>query len=70
MVTERDSSNPSIASIQGEYPGAWVALKNGQVVEARPTPYELIGVLHERGIKNTTVIRVPDPNEPELVGLG
>jgi hypothetical protein len=64
------SSTPSIADIQGEYPGLFVALKNGEVVEAATTPYALIAALHTRGISNSTIIRVPDPQEPELVGWG
>ena len=60
----------TIAEAQREYHGAWVALKNSQVVEARRTPYELVQALHERDITDTTIIRIPDFNEPELVGLG
>jgi hypothetical protein len=56
--------------IQSEYAGAWVALKGGRVVDARPTPYELVASLHERDITDTTIIRVPDRDEAELVGLG
>jgi hypothetical protein len=59
-----------LPQIQREYAGFWVALKDGEVVEARRTPYELVGMLHERDIHDTTIIRVPSPEEPELIGLG
>lgn len=60
----------NLPQIQREYSGCWVALKGGDVVEARKTPYELVGILHERGIRDTTIIRVPGLEEAELVGLG
>ena len=50
--------------------GKWVALKDGRVVEGRETPAALVMALHERGIEDATVLGAPDPNEPELVGLG
>lgn len=52
------------------YPGKWVAIKNGQVVEARDTPDQLVLALHDRDIRDATIIRSPDEDEPELVGLG
>lgn len=60
----------TIVEAQAQFPGAWVAMKDGAVVEARPTPYELIRALYERNITDTTIVRIPDTNEPELVGLG
>ncbi|HLG66359.1 MAG TPA: DUF5678 domain-containing protein [Acidimicrobiales bacterium] len=60
----------SLVRLQHEYPGAWVALKDGGVVEARATPYELVAALHDRGISDATIIRVPAESEPELVELG
>jgi hypothetical protein len=50
--------------------GQWVAIRHGELVEARDTPYALIKALHERDITDATIIRAPDPSEPELVGLG
>ena len=50
--------------------GKWVALKAGKVVEVRETPHVLVMVLHERGIKDATVLRAPGGDEPELVGFG
>jgi len=60
----------TIADAQAEYPGLWVALKDGRVVEARRTPYELTMALHEHDITDTTIVRMPAEDEPELVGLG
>lgn len=51
-------------------PGKWVALRHGEMVEARDTPYALVLALHERDISDATIIRAPDVSEPELVGLG
>lgn len=63
-------SRMNLPQIQKEYAGSWVALKGGAVVDARQTPYELVAALHARGITDTTIIRVPGFDEPELVGLG
>jgi Family of unknown function (DUF5678) len=63
-------SRNNLVEVQHEFAGAWVAMKNGEVVDARPTPYDLIASLQSRGIKDTTIIRVPAESEPELVGLG
>jgi hypothetical protein len=60
----------TIADAQLDFAGLWVALKDGKVVEARPTPYELTMALHERDITDTTIVRMPGTDEPELVGLG
>ncbi len=60
----------TIADAQVEFAGLWVALKDGKVVEARQTPYELTMALHERDITDTTIVRMPGSDEPELVGLG
>jgi len=60
----------TIADAQVEYAGLWVALKDGKVVEARPTPHELTMALHDRDITDTTIVRMPGADEPELVGLG
>lgn len=70
VVKETVVGRSTIAEAQREYAGAWVALKDGHVVEARRTPYELVQVLHERDITDTAIVRIPDLNEPELVGLG
>lgn len=52
------------------FPGMWVAIKDGEVVEARPTPDEVVLALHEREIKGAYVTRIPGEHDKELVGLG
>jgi hypothetical protein len=58
------------AEIQREYPGMWVAVRDGEVIAARETPHRLALDLRERGITDATIFRAPAENEPELVGLG
>ena len=53
-----------------EVRGHWIAMKNGEVVDAGRTFDELQPRLHERDITDVTVMRVPSEHEPELVGLG
>lgn len=49
--------------------GQWVALKNGEPIEASPTPDELYMRLHQKGIRDATIVRVPAEDEPEIVGF-
>lgn len=50
--------------------GNWVAIKNGVVVQAAPTPGLLSLRLHDAEIKNATIVRARPLEETELVGLG
>ena len=59
-----------VAHLLRETPGKWVAIRNGEAVDVRDTPYELVMSLHRRGITDATIMRSPDAGEPELVGLG
>ena len=59
----------NIAELQGEYAGLWVALQGTTVIEARRSPYELVQVLRERGLIGS-IVRVPDIDELETVGIG
>lgn len=59
-----------LADVIREYPGLWVAVKGGAVVETAETPGLLSMRLHEREITDATVIRSPHLDEAELVGLG
>jgi hypothetical protein len=70
FMPEHPTPEGGLARVQREYAGSWVALKGGRVVEVRRTPYELVAALHERDITDTTVVRIPSEDEPELVGLG
>jgi hypothetical protein len=58
------------AEIQQSYAGSWVAIVDGQVIEARENPHALAVALHDRGVTAATIMRCPALNEPELVGLG
>lgn len=49
--------------------GKWVALKNGEPIEASETPDDLYMRLHQRGIRDATILRVPAEDEPEIVGF-
>jgi len=53
-----------------KYQGLWVAIRDGKVVEARQTPYELVMVLMERGIDDASIVRSPRSEEPLRIGLG
>lgn len=59
-----------LAELLRPYPGQWVAIKNGEVVEISDTPDRLVLALSDRDILDATIIRAPAENEPELVGLG
>ncbi len=53
------------------FEGKWVAIKNGDVVAARETPDAVYRDLLEHAeFQGATIIRVPNIDEPELVGLG
>lgn len=53
-----------------DYPGKWVAMKDGAVIDVRPTPDELVASLERKGITDALVMRVPTEHDKELVGLG
>ena len=59
----------NLAELQLEYAGLWVALRGTTVIEARRSPYELVQALRERGLKGS-IVRVPDNDELETVGIG
>ena len=59
-----------IAEALKGFEGKWVALKSGEVVAAKETPDALRLFLHEHDIDGTSMMRVPDKDEPELVGFG
>lgn len=62
----------SLSSVIREVPGCWVAIdrKTGEPVASADSPYELARVLRSRQITGVAVVRAPDADEPELVGLG
>lgn len=63
-------ATPWIAELQLHHAGRWVALTQGQVVGAADSAPQLVQDLEQRGIRDTTLLRVPETREPELVGMG
>lgn len=59
-----------IADLLRQYPGLWVAVRGGEVVDAATTSYALVMQLHDKGIHGATILRAPDVDEPLRVGLG
>ncbi len=53
-----------------ETPGSWLAVRDGEIVEARETLDALMAALAERCISDVTVVRAAGEHEAELVGLG
>ncbi len=62
----------ALAAVLAELPGRWVAVSRttNQPVAAADSPDKLAIEIRERRLTNVTVVRAPDPSEPELVGLG
>jgi hypothetical protein len=52
------------------YPGLWVAVKGLEVVEAAESPGLLSLRLQERQVRGATIMRAPQLDEDDLVGLG
>jgi hypothetical protein len=50
--------------------GHFVAIKDGEVRAVHRTPDGLHLALIDGDITDATILRVPDFNEPELVGFG
>ena len=50
--------------------GQWIAVKDGKVVAAGPTPDAVGMKLRSKQIRGATILRVPAEGEPELVGIG
>jgi hypothetical protein len=47
-----------------------VALRGTTVIEANSNPYDLVAQLRRRRITDTTILRVPDVDDLETVGIG
>jgi len=65
-----DNGGDTRDDIFRRFAGLWIALQNGVVVESRLNAHALHLALHERDITGVTILRCPDRDEPELVGLG
>lgn len=59
-----------LAELLKGFEGRWVAIRGGEVIEAKETADHLIITLRDRGITDALVIRSPEAGEPEMVGLG
>jgi len=59
-----------VAQMVRAFEGNWVAIKNGEVVQAAETPGLLSLRLKEGQIRNATIVRARRHDETELVGLG
>jgi len=71
-MTHQATKQRPLSSVLREVPGRWVAVDrlSGEPVAVADTPYALAKELRSRQLKNVAVVRAPDPNDTELVGLG
>ncbi len=69
--TAGDDVTP-LANVLAQFPGRWVAVdrRTNEPRAAADTPDKLAVEIRRLGLRNVTVVRAPDPSEPELVGLG
>ena len=59
-----------IADLLREVPGQWVAIRDGEIIEARRTADEVMAALADRCIADAVVMRSPERHETEFVGIG
>lgn len=59
-----------IAHLLRQVPGQWVAIRDGEIIEARATADEVMAALAERRIADAVVLRSPELHETEFVGIG
>jgi hypothetical protein len=59
-----------IADLLRQVPGQWVAIREGEIIEARPTADEVMAALADRCIVDAVVLRSPERHETEFVGIG
>ncbi len=69
-VVSRNLEPVRLAAILHEVPGKWVAIQNGEIIEARDTLDALVTSIHYHDLGEVTVIRSPAETEAEMVGLG
>lgn len=69
---EPEHNSASLADVLAACPGRWVAVdrRTSTAIAVAETPYLLVQIIHEKGLRDLAVVRAPDPSEPELVGLG
>jgi hypothetical protein len=66
----RESESDRIEATLRRLPGLWVAIRDGEAVEAHESPYALAMRLHERGITDAAIVRAPATDEPITIGVG
>lgn len=61
-----------LATILADVPGKWVAIDRdtNELRLVADSPYELAAEIRRNSVANVAVVRAPDVDEPELVGLG
>lgn len=64
------ASRDALEQVLRRYAGLWVAIRDGEAVDADPSPYALSMRLRERGIRDAAMIRAPGPDEPITIGVG
>lgn len=67
---ERHVAPVELAALLPQVAGKWVALRNGEIIEARDTFDQVVMALDKGGVRDATVMRSPSSQEVELVGLG
>lgn len=72
MTGEESEGEVLLADAFEQCPGKWLAVDRvtGLVRAADDNPDRLLAHLREQRITNVAVVRAPDVDEPELVGLG
>lgn len=61
-----------LSQVLGQVPGCWVAVDRttNELRAVAQSPYELAARVRADGLTNVAIVRAPDVDEPELVGLG
>jgi hypothetical protein len=59
-------------SVLEEFPGKWVAvdMKTGEPRAVADDPRQLSAQIRSQGLRNVSVVRAPEPDEPIYQGLG
>lgn len=61
-----------LESALNSFQGKWVVVNRatGEVLHADPSPYALSAHVKSRGLRGVEILRCPDVNDPEVVGIG
>lgn len=68
----RHPDRVGLATVFAQIPGKWVAvdLDTNEPRVVADSPAEMVAEIRCSGIDNVAVVRAPETNEPQLVGLG